>query len=319
VPSWGDEPDVQPQSGYEKPPSIPKTKIRRKRGASDAKAPVPGRSGNGHAAPTPAQFGARAPLAGKAIAPEVPPLSLRGQFLAGDAAGQDLAGQGQTRHCRAGRQPPPQPAQPPKILSAVIRPTSTLGTALSVGFSMGWNGPPLLEVANDDMVDIRASQPQPIDYSVIATAEPAEAAVADTQAEPAAPDLHTETSDTISPPCRCPGMPNLWPRRNLRSRALTPEIPASPAAPSGAREALGGAVGRDGTVAAQRRATAGLRLYGQEDATAHARPATMREATELTQLRAENRRLRMQLGDMMQTQRAPARTLDQRMMDQMPG
>jgi hypothetical protein len=32
----------------------------------------------------------------------------------------------------------------------------------------------------------------------------------------------------------------------------------------------------------------------------------MREATELTQLRAENRRLRMQLGDMMRTQTAPA-------------
>jgi hypothetical protein len=59
-----------------------KQRSGRKRDASDAKAPVPGRSGNGHAAPNPAQFGARAPLAGKAIAPEVPPLSLRGQFLA---------------------------------------------------------------------------------------------------------------------------------------------------------------------------------------------------------------------------------------------
>lgn len=206
-----------------------KQRSGRKRGASDAKAPVLGQSGNGHAAPTPAQFGARAPLAGKALAPEVPPLSLRGQFLAPEMR-QAKISRVKARPAPAARvdSPPPRPGQPPKILSAVIRPTSALGTALSVSFSMGWNGPPLLEVANDDMEDIRASQPQPIDYSVIVTAEPAEAAVADTQAEPAAPYLHTEAGDTISPPCRCPGMPNLWPRRNRSPRALIPEIPASP-------------------------------------------------------------------------------------------
>lgn len=298
-----------------------KQRSGRKRGASDAKAPVPGPSGNGHAAPTPAQFGARAPLAGKAIAPEVPPLSLRGQFLAPEMR-QAKISRVKARPATAARvdSPPPQPGQPPKILSAVIRPTSALGTALSVGFSMGWNGPPLLEVANDDMVDIRASQPQPIDYSVIATAEATEAAVADTQAEPAAPYLHTEAGDTTSPALPLPR--HAEPLAAPKPVATRPDTrdPSKPLprhlAPAKPSEGLWGAMGQWLRSAGQLLAS-GFMVKKTRPRTPS--PATMREATELTQLRAENRRLRMQLGDMMQAQRAPTRTMDQRMMDQVPG
>jgi hypothetical protein len=178
---------------------------------------------------------------------------------------------------------------------------------------MGWNGPPLLEVANDDRVDIRASQPQPIDYSVIATAEPAEAAVADTQAEPAPRSPYRDRDDLPALPLPRHVEPLAEPKPvTTRPDTRDPSKPLprhlAPAKPS---EGLWGAMGQWLRSAGQLLAS-GFMVKKTRPRTPS--PATMREATELTQLRAENRRLRMQLGDMMRTQTAPP-TMDQRMME----
>jgi len=281
----------------------------RKHGAPDAKAPVLSRSGNGHAAPTPAQFGARAPMAGKAAAPDVPSLSLRGRFLAPEMRQAQLS-----RAKPAARRedrPSAKPKQPCKIVSAIVRPTSALGAAPSSSFRMARRGPPVLEGANDEVVGIRASLPEAIDYSVTAMAEvAAPGAKAELPASPL-PEAHLHTASAPALPLPRHAEPLAEPQP-VKARPDTSD-PRSPLprhlAPARPSEGLWGAMGHWLRSAGQMLAS-GFMVKKTRPRTPS--PATLREAIELTQLRAENRRLRMQLGDMMQAS-------DARMLDQVPG
>ncbi|WP_068092029.1 hypothetical protein [Novosphingobium rosa] len=295
----------------------------RKRGAKDATTPALARSSHGHAAPTPAQFGARAPLASRPAAPDVPSLSLRGHWLAPEMRqAQPSRIKAKPVAARHQDSPAPEPVKAPKITSAIVRPMSAPGMAhLSISFRMSRNGPPLLERARDEVAGITAACPQGSDaFASAETVEglPASPAVMPEQATPAPAEayLHTSPDDTAAPALPLPRQteplaePLAAPQRIPQSPDASCPLPRhlAPAKPS---EGLWGAMGHWLRSAGQMLAS-GFMVKKTRPRTPS--PATMREQAELTQLRAENRRLRTQLNGMMQ-----ARTPDARMMDRVPG
>ncbi|WP_206238181.1 hypothetical protein [Novosphingobium terrae] len=309
----------------------------RKRGAKDAMAPALAR--NGHAAPTPAQFGARAPLVVRSTAPDVPSLSLRGRFLAPEMRQVQLS-RTKAEPAAAARPADDQaaeaatkPLETPKITSAIVRPMSAPDSApcmahLSITFRISRNGPPLLERASDEVTVITATCPQSSDAfassdmvevlpdSPPPTQAPEPAPMAQEREEqapaPAETCLHANPGDTASPALPLPGdaEPLAQPQPIMQSPDISRPLPRhrAPAKPS---EGLWGAMGQWLRSAGQMLASGFMVKKTRPRAPS---PATMREQAELTQLRAENRRLRTQLGDMMQ-----ARTPNARMMDKVPG
>lgn len=174
----------------------------RKRGAQDAKAPALAR--NGHAAPTPAQFGARAPLASKAVAPDVPSLSLRGRFLAPEMRQAQLSRMAVTpavaiSHAESAEVEPapaitaetaPETTKPPRIMSAIVRPISAPAPGmahLSISFRVSRNGPPLLEQPADAVPGITAPCPQGDEHAAFASMEMAEVSPEEAASPEAAP------------------------------------------------------------------------------------------------------------------------------------
>jgi hypothetical protein len=357
----------------------------RKRGAQEAKAPALAR--NGHAAPTPAQFGARAPLAGRATAPEVPGLSLpnlslRSRFLAPEMRQVQLSRTAVTPAATASHaeSPAPEPVpaataeaapettKPPKIMSAIVRPISAPAPGmahLSISFRVSHKGPPLLEQPAGEVPGITALCPQGDDHAAFASTEVAEtelsppepappeptpiaaspepvvpalpaiidAPMADVPAEPSPPEPALTATDLIPvapTPASCEPYLHIDPSEAallalplpdepepLTEPAFVPHVMDSSRplprhlAPTNPSSGLWGAMGNWLRSAGQMLAS-GFMVKKTRPRTPS--PATMREQAELTQLRAENRRLRSELNGMMQGRTQPAR-----MKDKVPG
>lgn len=211
----------------------------RKRGAQNAKVPALAR--NGHAAPTPAQFGARAPLASKSVAPDVPSLSLRDRFLAPEMRQAQLSRITVTPAVAASHAesaaPEPAPAitaetapeatKPPRIMSAIVRPISAPAPGmahLSISFRVSRNGPPLLEQPDGTVLGITAPCPQGDEHAAFASMEMAEVSPEDAATPESAPIA-------AQPEVAMPALPEADAPPAEPALMVTPPQPVTPAPP----------------------------------------------------------------------------------------